>query len=226
MKSFIKYSSLAFATALLSTGIIESGVNVQQAHAATMPDTTQTATKNTEFTAMQSNLQATPHLLTEDQAWNLISAKLESATEAQKQQIQQKIKASTNIEKDGNDTIATVSDISIERAYMSVLDPSALIVSARSTGKTKIVWHGAAKKGNVDIYLSAKWLNWLKDLPANTAVSVAMYALLTLAGGGAGVLNYALGKVVKLALDENIKHFKTGRVFKFRGWKYKGISHQ
>jgi len=53
-----------------------------------------------------------------------------------------------------------------------------------------------------------------------------MYALLTLAGGGAGVLNYALGKVVKLALDENIKHSKTGRVFKFRGWKYKGISHQ
>lgn len=38
-----------------------------------------------------------------------------------------------------------------------------------------------------------------KNLPANTAVSVAMYALLTLAGGGAGVLNYALGKVVKLA---------------------------
>ncbi len=34
MKSFIKYLSLAFATALLSTGIIESGVNVQQAHAA------------------------------------------------------------------------------------------------------------------------------------------------------------------------------------------------
>lgn len=28
MKSFIKYSSLAFATALLSTGIIESGVSV------------------------------------------------------------------------------------------------------------------------------------------------------------------------------------------------------
>lgn len=172
---------------------------------------------------MQSNLQATPHLLTEDQAWNLISAKLESATEAQKQQIQQKIKASTNIEKDSNDTIAIVSDISIEKAYMSVLDPSALIVSVRSAGKTKIVWHGAAKKGNVDIYLSAKWLNWLKNLPANTAGSVAMYALLTLAGGE---LNYALGKVAKLALDENIKHFKTGRVFKFRGWKYKGISHQ
>lgn len=98
------------------------------------------------------NLQATPHLLTEDQSWNLISAKLESATEAQKQQIQQKIKASTNIEKDGNGTIATVSDISIERAYTSVLNPSALIVSVRSAGKTKIVWHGAAKKGNVDSF--------------------------------------------------------------------------
>lgn len=100
-----------------------------------------------------------------------------------------------------------------------------------SAGKTKIVWHGSAKKGNVDIYLSAHWLNWLKNLPANTAVSVAMYALLSLAGGPAGgvaatTLNFLLGKVVKLVLDENIKHFKTGRVVKFRGWKYKGMIHQ
>ncbi|MTV81398.1 hypothetical protein [Secundilactobacillus folii] len=84
MKSFVKYSSLAFATALLGTGIIESGVSVQKAHAATTPDTTQAATKNTESTAMRSDLRAAPYLVTEDQAWNLISAKLESATETQK----------------------------------------------------------------------------------------------------------------------------------------------
>ncbi|MFC6254697.1 hypothetical protein ACFP1H_08895 [Secundilactobacillus hailunensis] len=172
-----------------------------------------------------------PELITEDQAWDLIQTKIASATAEQRQQIQQKIKSSMNIEKNGDETVATFSDISIENAYISVLDPSALIVSARKTGTSKIVWHGAAKKGNLDLYLSAGMLNKLKKGSISAGVGIVMTALLYAAGGPAGgfaaaSLNAALKFVVGAVIKENIKHFKAGRIMKIRNWKYKGMSYQ
>ncbi|MTV81392.1 hypothetical protein [Secundilactobacillus folii] len=219
MQSIIKYSSLAFAIALLSTGVAESTVTVSQAHAATIESQAQdTASKQSS---------KTPSLVTEDQAASTISNFLQTASSQQIQAIQENIKASAQEEVDGSTTTVSIDDLSMERVAMKVISPTTLIVSNRSKGGVnKIKWHGNATKGNVDIYLSANSLNMAKQQGFNILAQICLLPL--------GAIGGLTGSLIRFALKNALGHiftgvqapFKKGRIFYFRGGNYKSWSYQ
>lgn len=143
-----------------------------------------------------------------------------------------KIAEYATVETNGDTTTAFISDIDVAKIenqlYGTPIDKSILL---RKSGNTKIVFHGKARKGNVDIYLSASMLNKLKKGSINGDITVVAGLLATAAGATGlgvawGVINYAIKKLMTEALYNNISHFKAGRIFKIRNWKYAGWSYQ
>ncbi len=117
--------------------------------------------------------------------------------------------------KDGNDTIVTITDNDLKAFLDSKgLDSSFIPESnrvKRSNGVTKIVWHGQARNGNVDIYVSQTWLNNISRAGIG-AIMGGLGALLPGAGWGT-----ALGAIGAIISGGNFKH---GRVFVVRGFVY------
>ncbi|WP_288530529.1 hypothetical protein [uncultured Secundilactobacillus sp.] len=160
MKLFVKYSSLAFAVALLGTGVIESASEVNQAHAAVVETQDQQAKVST--------------LVSEKKASNLINDFLKTANSQQIEEIQENIAASAQKESNGDTTTVSIDDQTVESAIMKVISPDTVIMSSDSNkgGTTKIIWYGSAMKGNVDIYLSAKMLNFAKQQGFNVLAQI------------------------------------------------------
>lgn len=120
-----------------------------------------------------------------------------------------------DIWKDGNDTIVTITDNDLKAFLDSKgLDSSFIPESnrvKRSNGVTKIVWHGQARYGNVDLYVSKTWLNNI----SKAGVGAIMGAVGFLFGG-------LIGSSVVSAISSIISggNFQHGRVFVVRGGVY------
>lgn len=153
-------------------------------------------------------------------------------SEQQAQEIGQIIAEKATVSYENNDTIVSFSDADVDSAYNDVLYGKSSIVTLAATkpGNTKIVWHGKAKNGDFDLYLSAKMLNRLKGGSISLGVSIVMGALALPLGPIGGVawftVNAVLKKIIGLAINANVSHFKAGRVFHVKGWKYKSWSYQ
>lgn len=112
------------------------------------------------------------------------------------------------VKSQGEDTIITISDQNLV-AYMSELGMDVPVelqrmAMSRAAGVTKIVWHGQARYGNVDLYLSQTWLNNCSKM--GTSAIVGALGLI-IKGGGWGVAFSSISSVVS---SGNHKH---GRVF-------------
>lgn len=115
----------------------------------------------------------------------------------------------------GDDTIVSITDDDMLNYYGQQDTQSPFLVLAKSAhkGVTKIVWHGAAKKGNVDLYLSQ--------------TTLTLYHSLIAAGNLGNVIlqsyfaNYP--KVAKAAVNAikhtvQAGHITSGKQFKIRHW--------
>lgn len=152
--------------------------------------------------------------------------------EQKAQEIGKLIAEQATVSYKGNDTIVSFSDADVDSAYNEVLYGQSPFITLAATkpGTTKIVWHGKAKNGNFNLYLSAKMLNRLKGGSISVGVSVVMAALALPLGPVGGVawftVNAVLKKIIGLAINANVSHFKAGRIFTVKGWKYKSWSYQ
>ncbi|KRL61754.1 hypothetical protein FC69_GL000183 [Latilactobacillus fuchuensis DSM 14340 = JCM 11249] len=119
------------------------------------------------------------------------------------------------LEVKGMDTIITIQDSDMY-AYLQqqgiALSSSVL---TRGTGVTKIVWHGQARYGNVDLYLSKTWLNNISHV-SYAAIYAAMVAMVP----SAAVAIAAISSVI------NGGNFTSGKIFKIRSFVYAGSSNQ
>ena len=153
-------------------------------------------------------------------------------SDQQAQEIGQIIAEQATVSYENNDTIVSFSDADVDSAYNEVLYGHSPFVTLAATksGTTKIVWHGKAKNGNFDLYLSAKMLNRLKGGSISVGVTIVMAALALPLGPIGGVawftVNAVLKKIISLAINANVSHFKAGRIFHVKGWKYKSWSYQ
>lgn len=146
-----------------------------------------------------------------------------AGTSTPTQTITQKINTDTSVpmkhttEINGDETIITITDSDMY-AYFEAqgisIPKSAMI---RGAGVTKIVWHGQARYGNVDLYLSKGWLNTIAAAGIG-AVAGALGALLPGAGWGA-----AIGAISGII---GAQTFSSGKVFKIRSFRYAGMSNQ
>lgn len=160
----------------------------------------------------------------------------------QEQQLQQAIaqRSNTTINDEG-DTVQTISDadmldavrqVSPEMAEeLSTADGSNGLLGAAASGSTKIIWHGKARNGNVDFYLSSSMLNRVKKVAISGGISAAMTLLLAVIGGPAGgiaawILNQALKELGTAILNANVSLFAKGRIYKIRSWHYSDWSYQ
>jgi len=151
-------------------------------------------------------------------------------TEQQAQKIGAVVAEHAVVTHEGEDTTVTIMDSALDGAYDSVINGKPFYEDRAKSGKTKIVWYGKAKNGNFNLYLSAKMLNKLKSGSITTGVGVIMAALALPLGPIGGVawftVKAVLKKVIGAAINSNVSHFKAGRIFKVKGWKYKGWSYQ
>ncbi|TGD17493.1 hypothetical protein [Levilactobacillus suantsaiihabitans] len=217
MKKIITGTSLILSTALLGTMFVESGVATKVAHADTVETAMQTTSK-----------KVYPKFVSGTQADQIISDYLSTANDQQLEAIQQRVKSFVQTTVQGNKTTVSISDDVMQTAMMSVIAPNTGVFQTRSgKGTTKIVWHGAAKKGNVDVYISAGMLNMAKKQGFNVLAQICLLPLGAV-GGAIGMalrvgLKGALGTVFNKASG---KGFAKGRVFHFKGGKYKSWSYQ
>ncbi|EOB3406540.1 hypothetical protein ACIJDF_001547 [Enterococcus hirae] len=120
-----------------------------------------------------------------------------------------------DVQVEEDSTIVTITDNNL-KAFLEMkgLDSSFLSkkqLTPRSNGVTKNVWHGQARKGNVDIYISKTWLNNISKAGIGAIVG-ALGSLLPGAGWGS-----AIGGISGVITGGNFKH---GRVFVVRGFVY------
>ncbi|MCH5462953.1 hypothetical protein HC026_07035 [Lactobacillus sp. LC28-10] len=167
------------------------------------------------------NTFAQTQLVKEADVSQLIQNKINDASEAQMAEITQKVKAATTITTQGGQTTMEVKDAAVEHAYLSVLAPNVLVVGNRSSGVTKIVWHGAVKKGNVDIYLSKNTI--IGGHAGLAAVNLIKFGVNMYAENYFGAV-----KSFGAAIDHTVKasKVKNGKMFKMRHWKYAGSKNQ
>ncbi|MEB8400739.1 hypothetical protein [Enterococcus casseliflavus] len=122
-----------------------------------------------------------------------------------------------DISHEGDETTVTITDsdfknlLDIKGIDSSFLSEKNTLMRSSSNGVTKIVWHGQARNGNVDIYLSKNWLNNISKFGVGTATA-AIGALLP--GKGWTI---ALGGIGAVISGGNFQH---GRVFVVRGFVY------
>lgn len=94
-------------------------------------------------------------------------------------------------------------------------------VRSRSAGVTKIVWHGKARNGNVDLYLSkATMVSLRASYTGGQLVNVIIQLYLGSYWGAAKAGASAIANTIKTG---SIKH---GRKYSLRSWKYKGYVNQ
>lgn len=101
--------------------------------------------------------------------------------------------------------------------------PQELLNSARSrsAGVTKIVWHGKARNGNVDLYLSkATMVSLRASYTGGQLVNVIIQLYLGSYWGAAKAGASAIANTIKMG---SIKH---GRKYSLRSWKYRGYVNQ
>ncbi|GAX01674.1 hypothetical protein [Secundilactobacillus silagei] len=106
-----------------------------------------------------------------------------------------------------------IKDSALEHAYLSVLAPNVLVVGNRKTGVTKIVWHGAVKKGNADLYLSKSSL-----VGAHAGVAAANLLLIVVQ---AYRENYRGAiSAMKTAIKQTVtsSKVKSGKIFEMHHW--------
>ncbi|WPQ67367.1 hypothetical protein [Weissella paramesenteroides] len=136
---------------------------------------------------------------------------------------------------EGNDTVRTISDYQVDQALkeaygytdsqladMGQQSPNKMLL--RKAGSTKIVFHGAKKNGNFDLYLSASMLNKIKK--AGIGVGISIIAAVTGAFPGVGVaVSWAIKKTISTMIVNGGSKFKAGRIlysrnFQWAGWRY------
>ncbi|GAW99982.1 hypothetical protein [Secundilactobacillus mixtipabuli] len=203
---FIKLTAMSSLAMLSFSAISTPLVSSVTVHAATNQSVNSTKTT----TGVED---AQPQLVKESDVQELIQDKLATATPDQMNEIAQKVRGAVTTTVQGNETIMEIKDSALEHAYLSVLAPNVLVVGNRKTGVTKIVWHGAMKKGNADLYLSKR----------------------TLVGAHAGAAAVGLLAIVALTYEENYKKaaktmgyaikqtvasskVKNGKIFEMRHW--------
>ncbi|NLR10428.1 MULTISPECIES: hypothetical protein [Lactobacillaceae] len=220
MKKVVTGTSLILSVVLLGAIFVDSGADTIEAHA----DTTSEAKVNTS--SQVSN--AYPKFVSADKADQIIDNYLSTADAQQLQEIQNKVESVAKTTVDGEDTTVSISDEAMQTAIMSVIAPNTGIFQTRSSkGKTKIVWHGAAKKGNVDIYISSHMLNVAKKQGFNVLAQICLLPLGAIPGGVGFVVRSALKNALgEILVKASGKGFAKGRVFHFRGAKYKSWSYQ
>lgn len=148
---------------------------------------------------------------------------------AQQQQLQQEIAKQTITTTDSNgNTVESISDSDMLNAVYQV-DPKlanevALTMGPPANGTkgtSKIIWHGKARHGNVDIYISAGMLNFAKKVGINIALTGLLAPLAAIPGAGAAAAVLLVKQVLSgWVVHEN--HFSDGRVLHFEGFNYKG----
>lgn len=152
-----------------------------------------------------------------------------------KQVIKAVQKNATVTHKNGVTTVA-ISDKKLipilNKAYSLKYDPYDQILARRySRGKTYVKFYGRKRSGNVDIYLSARMLNKIRQSTINAGISV-IYGLFAIPAGvsSMGVAWLVFMKLVKkiatLVVDQTFNSYKAGRVYKLRHWKYAGWRYQ
>lgn len=142
----------------------------------------------------------------------------ENSLSSQEKLLQSNIKAVAHTEVSGDTTVVTVTDSDLVNAMKKAgyaVQPN--LTRANGVGVTKIVWHGSATKGNVDLYLSKTWLNNIAAAGVGAA-SGALGALLPGAGWGA-----AIGAISAVIANQT---FSSGKVFKIRSFTYAGSYNQ
>ncbi|MCE6030327.1 hypothetical protein EFP05_02470 [Lactiplantibacillus pentosus] len=149
-------------------------------------------------------------------------------TNDQEEQISSLIKKEAEVQTTNDTTTLTLTDdqlTSILKQTLSADDFSSVQAATHHKGVSKIVWHGAAKKGNVNIYLSKSMLNFLRG----AAIGVGVTTIIALSGGFAGagtIATIVIRKVISTSIKSSTKGFKYGRKYSIRSWKYKGWSYQ
>ncbi|SCB99113.1 hypothetical protein [Weissella bombi] len=145
------------------------------------------------------------------------------------------IKQQVSTVSDGNDTIASITDYQVDQALKQAYgytddqlanmdEESSSENLLRKAGSTRIVFHGAKKKGNFDLYLSASMLNKIKK--AGIGVGVSLIAGVTGAFPGVGrAISWAIKQAIAKMVVNGGSKFKAGRIYysrKFRtaGWRY------
>ena len=124
-----------------------------------------------------------------------------------------------------NTTTVTITDQQLVEFMQDqgVEVPQELLNSARSraAGVTKIVWHGKARNGNVDLYLSkATMVSLRASYTGGQLVNVIIQLYLESYWGAAKAGASAIANTIKMG---SIKH---GRKYSLRSWKYKGYVNQ
>ncbi|MFC6254986.1 hypothetical protein ACFP1H_10395 [Secundilactobacillus hailunensis] len=203
---FIKLTATS-ALAMLSFSAIGTPlVSSVIVHAATNQ-----SVNSTKTTTGVENAQ--PQLVKESDVQELIQDKLTTATPDQMNEIAQKVRGAVTTTVQGNETIMEIKDSALEHAYLSVLAPNVLVVGNRKTGVTKIVWHGAMKKGNADLYLSKRTL-----VGAHAGAAAAgLLAIVALTYGE----DYkdavkAMGSAIKQTVKAS--KVKNGKIFEMHHW--------
>lgn len=217
MKKMITGTSIVLSAALLGSIFMESGFATTVVHAETAE---QTVKEN-------QAKQVYPKFVSEDQADEIINSYLSNANEQQIEAIQQKVKSYARTKVDGDETTVSIDDDVIQTAMMDVISPNTSIFQTRKKkGTTKIVWHGKATKGNVDVYISAKMLNLAKQQGFNVLSQVCLLSLGAIGGKVCQILRPALKSALGHVFTVVQGKFKYGRVFHFKGGSYKSWSYQ
>lgn len=128
-------------------------------------------------------------------------------------EIAQKVKGATTTTIQGDQTIMEIKDAALEHAYLSVLAPNVLVVGNRKAGVTKIVWHGAMKKGNADLYLSMSSL--VGTHAGAAAASLLAIVALTYLEDYKDAIK-AMGTAIKQTVASS--KVKNGKIFEMRHW--------
>ncbi|MGN1407113.1 hypothetical protein [Lactobacillus sp.] len=138
-------------------------------------------------------------------------------------QIQEKV----SVVSSDNESTATLTDDDLIDILSNILTPQQLdqVQAAKHhQGVTKIIWHGKARYGNVDIYLSKRMLNALRGVSITAGYTI-MYTLLSKVWPYEASIEEK--QMAKFIITNYIKHtekgFSYGRKFIFRSWKFKGV---
>ncbi|WP_207696294.1 hypothetical protein DOK67_0002989 [Enterococcus sp. DIV0212c] len=118
-----------------------------------------------------------------------------------------------------NDTIVTISDSDLIQLLKNQgVDTSNFkLPMTRANGVSKIVWHGAARNGNVDVYLSKNVLNGMLNIGVGGIAAIIATVL-----PGIGT---AVGSVVATTIAGH-GLFNNGVIYKIRGFGLSTIVYQ
>lgn len=116
------------------------------------------------------------------------------------------------------DTEITITDSNLVKLLnKSGIDTTGFNTMVRSNGVTKIVWHGQARYGNVDIYLSRNVLNGMYSIGINGIAATI------------GVLFPGIGTAIAGVIAAEIAGhglFDRGVIYKIRSFKLSDIVYQ